>query len=351
MIRSVTLRTNWTTLALLLSAGAGPALAQDAQWTKRRPLAIAEQGEFYVGGVVVFSPATSSSGEGDPNSGHVVIDQVYVQYQIPARRAYRLPVILVHGSWHTGKTYGSTPDGREGWGTYFVRKGFATYIVDDVNRGRSSYDMTALNLVRLGLAPPDALPPVSQRTKESAWTTFRMGPAPGVPYPTSQFPAGAAEQYFAQLTDQYRAPVESDKRVAGLVALLDEVGPAIVVTHSSTGPIGWRAALARPGLVQGIVSVEPIALSTFTGFAALASVPVAIIRGDFDTPAAVAEARTFVANLRATGGGATFMSLPELGITGNGHMMMMERNNLELADLVIDWIARNVTGVRGRREH
>jgi hypothetical protein len=32
-------------------------------------------------------------------------------------------------------------------------------------------------------------------------------------------------------------------------------------------------------------------------------------------------------------------------------MMMMERNNLELADLVIDWIARNVTGVRGRREH
>jgi len=167
-------------------------------------------------------------------------------------------------------------------------------------------------------------------------------------YPNSRFHAEAADQYFAQLTDQYRAADQGAKRVAGEVAVFDKVGPAILMTHSSTGPIGWGAALARPGLVKGIVSVEPIGLSAFTSFAALAPVPVLIIRGDFDTPAAVAEARAFVANLRAAGGNATFISLPEVGITGNGHMMMMERNNLQLADLVIDWIERNVPGVQGR---
>ncbi len=347
MLRSATFRTTWAKCALLLVAGASAALAQDAQSGRTQPLAIAEQGDFYVGGRVVLSPANSSSGEGDPNAGHVVVDQVYVQYQIPAQRKYRLPLILAHGSWHTGKTYGSTPDGREGWGTYFVRKGFATYILDDVNRGRSSYDMTGINLVRLNLSPTDALPPVSQRTNESAWTTFRMGPEPGVSFPNSQFPGEAADQYFAQLTDQYRAADQSGKRVAGEVAVFDKVGPAVLFTHSSTGPIGWGAALTRPGVVKGIVSVEPIGLSAFTAFSALARVPVLIIRGDFDTPAAVAEARAFVANLRAAGGNATFVSLPEAGITGNGHMMMMERNNLLLADLVIDWIERNVPAVKG----
>ena len=79
---------------LALGAGAGAALAQTSQSTRTQPLAIAEQGDFYVGGVVVLSPATSSSGEGDPNPGHVVVDQVYVQYQIPAQRKYRLPLIL-----------------------------------------------------------------------------------------------------------------------------------------------------------------------------------------------------------------------------------------------------------------
>jgi pimeloyl-ACP methyl ester carboxylesterase len=339
-------------IAALALGASHPGTAAEAAGKKARaPLVIAEQGDFYVGGQVVFSPATSSSGENDPNPGHVVIDQMYVQYQVPAARKYRLPVVMVHGSWHTGKTYGSTPDGREGWGTYFVRKGFSTYIVDDPNRGRSSYDMTAMNLVRLGMAPPSALPPILQRTNEAAWTGFRIGPAPGVGHEGGQFPVEAADQYFAQLTDNYRAPEENAKITAALIALLDRIGPAIVMTHSQSGPFGWGAALARPALVKGIVSVEPISLPAFTRFAELARVPVTIIRADFDSATAVTQAQTFVDNLSAAGGRASFIRLPEFGITGNSHMMMLERNNLEIADLVIRWIERNVRGVRstGRR--
>jgi hypothetical protein len=30
--------------------------------------------------------------------------------------------------------------------------------------------------------------------------------------------------------------------------------------------------------------------------------------------------------------------LPEAGLKGNSHMMMMDRNNLQVADLIIGWI-------------
>jgi len=33
---------------------------------------------------------------------------------------------------------------------------------------------------------------------------------------------------------------------------------------------------------------------------------------------------------------------PKLGIYGNSHMILMDRNNLEIADLIIKWIRQNV---------
>jgi len=75
-------------------------------------------------------------------------------------------------------------------------------------------------------------------------------------------------------------------------------------------------------------------LPTFTQFAALAH--------DFDSATAIQQAQRFVANLNAAGGNAKFISLPDVGIRGNGHLMMMERNNQQIADLIIDWIEHNV---------
>jgi hypothetical protein len=33
--------------------------------------------------------------------------------------------------------------------------------------------------------------------------------------------------------------------------------------------------------------------------------------------------------------------LPGLGIKGNSHMMMMDKNNLHIADLIIDWLGQS----------
>jgi pimeloyl-ACP methyl ester carboxylesterase len=304
-------------------------------------LEVKEQGDFYVGGQVVFSKATRSDGT-DLSPGEVVIDQTWVQYQIPLSKKNRLPVILVHSSWLTGKTYLSTPDGREGWGTYFVRQGFPTYIIDEANRGRSGYDFTQYNLVRLGLADPSTLVPLRQMSNERVWNAFRIGPALGITYQNSQFPPDAAEQYFAQLTAAYRGSEQDQKRLEGLIGLLDKIGPAVLLTHSSAGPIGWAAAIARPDLVRGIVSVEPVITGAFTDFHALANTPVLIVRGDFDSPSALDAADSFVRNSIAASVNAQFLRLPDIGIVGNSHIMMMELNNLEIADIIIEWIEDNV---------
>ena len=39
--------------------------------------------------------------------------------------------------------------------------------------------------------------------------------------------------------------------------LLDRIGPAIILTHSQSGPFGWLIADARPKLVKAVVAVEP----------------------------------------------------------------------------------------------
>ena len=92
----------------------------------------------------------------------ITIGQMYVQFQIPARKSGPgWPVIMVHGSTHTGAALESTPDGREGWYPYFVRKGVATYVVDQSGRGRSGFDQSVLHEAeakidrrRLRSAPP-----------------------------------------------------------------------------------------------------------------------------------------------------------------------------------------------------
>ena len=46
--------------------------------------------------------------------------------------------------------------------------------------------------------------------------------------------------------------------------------------------------------------------------------------------------------LNASGGRGTFLLLPEAGIAGNSHMMMMDKNNLQVADRLRSWIAEQM---------
>jgi pimeloyl-ACP methyl ester carboxylesterase len=280
---------------------------------------------------------------------------MYVQYQIPHEGKYRYPVIMVHGGGHTGKTYETTPDGREGWFTSFTRRGFSPYVVDDPNRGRACCEPTQIHLVRLGLKPGSALPSTNIYSKQLAWATFRFGPSYPETHPNSRFPFDAIDQYAPQWVLTYRDAVESDKIVAGIVALLDKLGPSILMTHSQSGPLGLRAALARPALVKGYVSIEPAGFGIPAGqtAATVAGVPILTVFGDYLQFSAqgtgwLTSARATLAQVNAAGGDGTVLVLPDAGIVGNTHMMMMDNNNEQLADIVESWITEHVQGVKGR---
>ena len=342
-------------LALLLAVANGPALAQ-ADDEHRAPLHLADQGSFFVNGQTITTDYPRADTTREP--GRIVVRQMYVQYRIPAQRlrdgkraAY--PVVMVHGSGHTGKTYETTPDGREGWATYFVRRGIPTYVVDQVARARSSFDPTSVNQARAE-SNPELIPERGLRrfTYEVAWDIFRFGPEPDVFYPTTQFPTEALDQYMAQTVPNTDETIPSDSLVEvqanALATLLDTIGPAIVMVHSQSGPYGMRVAELRPELVKGLINIEgrcPVTEGTLE--TAWRQVPLLTVFGDF---LAESELWTEIANecqetvrsINGAGGRARQLVLPEQGIRGNSHMLMLDENNRRIADWLIGWIRRNV---------
>jgi pimeloyl-ACP methyl ester carboxylesterase len=170
--------------------------------------------------------------------------------------------------------------------------------------------------------------------------------------------------------------------------LLDKIGPAIIMTHSAGGPFGLLVAEARPNLVKATVIIE----GAGSGFAGgnrwgMSSIPVTYEPAVTD-PAEIkthwvanpepgiagyflqSEPARRLPNLRNTRvvfvtadssfaspgnpGGVAFLKqagvqaeelrLGNLGIKGNGHMMMVEKNSRQVLQPIIDWIGKNVTG-------
>ena len=303
----------------------------------QKPLVLAKQGSFFINQEDLATAFPTPAGT--PLPGHVSVKGMYVQYQIPqARNRAAYPVIMVHGSAHTGKTYEETPDGRMGWAEYFVRHGVPVYVVDHSGRARSGFDPTA------------RVPGFTKFTNEQAWVRFRFGPQPFVPFANTQFPVKAQEEYYAQLVPNTETalPGAGQNTIDALAKLLDRIGPAVVMVHSQSGGYGIGAAIARPNLVKAVVSVEPrsCAASPADIQSVFTHVPLLTMFGDFqkgdpDWADRMAECVATVAHIKEAHGAAENIYLPDSGIHGNSHMMMMDLNNQQLADIILAWLDRH----------
>jgi pimeloyl-ACP methyl ester carboxylesterase len=327
---------------------AGLVLAPCASRADEPILRIAKQGSMEAGGKVIDC-ATNDGG--DPNStrwpaGHVVVDNVYATYQYPADQRYPYPILFNSGGGHTARFYDTTPDGREGWLTLFLREGFPVYGVDRPNTGRSGTDICTINAVKLGKLPPSALPAINRYAAESSWVTFRWGPKFGEPYPNAQFPVAFADNYYPQTVSTYRDPEETQKSVAAYAALIDKIGgPVIFQSWSSSGLLGYLTAIERPDKVKAILAVET-SVTAFDMIPAdkrlvLAKIPIYIVIGDHAEDR-VAASRKFQKEMAAIGGRVTVDVLPEAGIFGNGHTMALEKNNKQIMYRMIAWLEGNV---------
>ncbi len=322
------------------------------------PLIIQSQGSFFIGGTVRHAAGLSGTDTGPDvtREGEITTGQMYVQYQIPAK-AEHLPVAMVHGGGLSGQAWDTTPDGRMGWSEYFLRSGRPVYIVDQAGRGRSGFDATGYNDVRLGAKSAKDQAPILNIGHEYAWTWFRIGPKFGVPFADTQFPLNAADEFYKMwIPDLNAALPVTNPSYADLAALAQKTGAAVLMGHSESFMFPERAALADPAGVKGMISLESgyACATTFTpqDLGTLAKIPLLIVFADHHADApepfgsrwttSMQQCRDFAASVRDTGGDVTFLHLPELGIRGNTHMFMLDKNNLQIADLVLDWIDKHV---------
>jgi len=343
---------------VLLTAIALSACVSAPQRDTSRSLVLQAQGSFAVGGTVINSPGrfdqAKPTAEGQTYHG----DHAYVFYQVPVNPR-PLPLVFWHGAGQSSKTWESTPDGREGFQTLFLRRNFPVYLIDQPRRGKAGRSTVPLALA----AVPD----------EQQWfNQFRVGLWPaffdGVQF--SRDPQ-ALEQYFRQMTPNTGA-FDVDVTSNATAALFRKIGPGVLVTHSQAGGPGWVTAMKSPE-VRAIVAYEPgsgfvfpegevPAPMTSSGgsleavgvpladFMKLTRIPVVVLYGD-NIPAApttnasqdswrirLAMARLWRDAVNRRGGDVTLVHLPDLGIRGNTHFPFSDLNSLQIADLLSDFL-------------
>jgi len=341
-----------TAIGALLSI-AGTSIAVSAQNANDLempavPISLKAVGSFFVGGRSVIQTPTETGVYG---GGSAVVDQMYVQYMIPAS-ARTSAVVFIHGSALSGKEYETTPDGRMGWYEYFVREGFPTYVVDQVNRGRSGFDQARFNAVRSNDAPPNSQSNLRRPSEEVAWVRFRLGPETGVRFSDSQFPTDAAGQLAKQSVPDLSPSSSSDSaNYVALNELAEGLQKTVLVGHSQSGRFPFEAAIRNPRGIEALVAIEPSGCNaagyTDESIAKLAKFPILIVFGDhLDASQKYGsswldyfkDCERFVHRVHAASGEARMLHLPDLNIRGNSHMLMQDRNNQAVADLIIQWI-------------
>jgi pimeloyl-ACP methyl ester carboxylesterase len=378
------------TLVAALMASMGPfrnANAATAPQDRTSATAlIASEGYFYVGGRYFDAP-----------EGTFMAGQMYVEYKIPRELRHPYPIVMFSGLGQSGLNYTATPDGRPGWAYDFLREGYAVYLLDQPSRGRSAHQPEDGDTVRLSTKMVQSLFTAPERA--NLWPQAKLH---------TQWPgAGAAgdsvfDQFFAQTLPSLSIVHKQQEvnRDAG-VALLEKIGPAILMTHSQAALFGWLITDARPTLVKAIVALEPsgppvhenatigapewfregpvtkpfgltsLPLTydppvkdagelSFTREAApdtpeqipcwlqseparklhnLTTIPILVVQSEASYHAVYDQCT--VKYLRQAGANrTTFLRLADVGVHGNGHMLMLEKNSSDIAALIAHWLER-----------
>jgi pimeloyl-ACP methyl ester carboxylesterase len=347
-----------------------PQAARDvdiARNSESMALRLADQGGFFVGIKRKTMPY-----------GTIPQGQMFVQYMIPAEQRYPYPIVMVHGGGGQG-THMMGLGRRPGWVHYFVQAGYAVYWLDRPSYGRSPYHPDALSPSHLPNVPP--YEPLLEATN-----VFKTGQWPG--------PGGIDDPFINQFMacesgNTADEAFHTDLVWPGGVELVDRIGPCILHTHAFGGFFAWGVADRRPALVKGIACMEingnPFERQLRWGLTAspmtydppvtdvkqftlvdrtpppdsprpnpasyklqaeparkwknLARIPIAWLTSEFGAGGSPVANVEF---LKQVGCSVEMLRLRDYGISGNGNLMLMERNNHEVFAVLRDWLDRSV---------
>ena len=337
---------------------------------------------------------------GEPGK-EVMHGAMYVEVWVPKKIRHPYPIVFVQGGG--GQTVVAslqTPDGRPGWAYNFVNEGYIIYMIDPPGQGRSAY-VPGLDPP---LTPPRTGPFMEEvwsggrppSTRQSTWPQHKK---------YTQWPSESPKKgkmgdpifdYYAKTEVQHIEGYQEELTSDALIQLIDMIGqPIVILVNSGFAPSGWVAADARPKLIKGIIAAEPWAPPienaergrTSPGrLWGLTNLPVhydppikdpselrPVLQDKPDGPGLIRcwiqqepahklvnmegfpvldvsgeasyhrpYAHCIAKWLNQAGVQVTFVRLEDVGLSGNGHQMMSEKNSAEIAKFFINWLGKNV---------
>jgi len=359
---------------------------------------VARQGFYYAGG--------KYAGELGDGKESTWAGAMYVEVMVPKQIRSPYPVVFLHGAGQTGVDWLQTPDGRPGWAYNFLDMGYVVYLQDFPTRGRSQYVpgvdgtpgqlnlniRTANNLEEIFTAAA-ARGDFPQAKKHTQWPgTGRIGDKVFDDFNRTQvqFLGGNRQETLTRDAN---------------VALLDAINtPVILLTHSQGGSFGWLVADARPNLVKAIVTLEPAAPpirgvdTAKVAYNPGGGLSWGVANNPITYEPAITDAKQLQTVLETQAPSADkvpcyvqqeparklknlqnipvlFMSMDgsyhrqydhclakwlnqagvktqyveeeTAGLSGNGHMMMLEKNSADLAKYIGNWLSQNARPGRG----
>ena len=350
---------------------------------------IGRQGHFYVGGKWVGEPGKQR-----------MRGAMYVEVWVPKKIRHPYPVLFIQaGGGQTSIGLLQTPDGRPGWAYNFVNEGYAVYMMDFPGRGRSAFIPGLDGEVvppRTGELMAQVWAGAPAPTSERSWPQAKH---------YSQWPSDSPNKgkigdpvfdYFAKTELEFPSADDMEPLAAeDLVQLVDLIGkPVILLLHSRLATSGWLLADARPKLIKAIIAAEPWGppiqnaeldargpghIWGLTNFPMhydppikeaselqtvqedkpvdpelvpcwiqkepahklinLEGIPILNVsaQASYHRP----YARCVAKWLNQAGVKTTYVRLEDVGLPGNGHQMMSEKNSGEIARYFMGWLDKN----------
>jgi pimeloyl-ACP methyl ester carboxylesterase len=300
---------------------------------------------------------------GSLNCSCAVIGEPGTYYDIiePAGGTDRPPIVLIHGGAHTGACYLVTADGRPGWAQRFAARGYKVVVPDWPGCGRSGripYDKLdgatvceGLGRVIASLGRPAVVLthsiaggyswPLLDRFGDHISKVIAVAPGPpGNMQPVPEILAETEETIEVRaVAGGTRFTINKTEPVAVGWAMVETklVGTSKLFPREHIGRYAASLAAVPPRLMYERLNIQGSQLK-IRDMACLTGRRVMILTptDDIDHPAELD--RSIADWLNEAGALADFVYLGDRGIHGNGHMLMLERNSDQLADLIAEWI-------------
>lgn len=285
---------------------------------------------------------------------------LYVKNIKEKNNLYKHPILMIHGSGYTGHCYEYSPDGRKGIGYYFAKNNFDVYIIDWPNMGRSGFipyeNINGLFFVKAikdliniigkkviilchSMSCPIIwkLPDLINNNKISKIIAL----APGEMGNIQKQP-----EYIQKSKNVYEIIFGSIKYFLDLSKLYiptDDYINKKLIGNSRQFPIKfinkYKATIqaTNSNLIFERFNIKNSQLK-IDNIKKYKNIDILIVTGTNDIDHPKDKDKQIADYFTSKNIKAAYYYLGDFGIYGNGHMLMIEKNNYKISDKIIEWI-------------